>query len=458
MPERRESDEGMVARQVADVILTKPTDEQFEAIRTFIDDRSAIQPADLFTFRVVGSSNGLDSYFTRQSDSSLNNFVESYAHGQSLMGSHATREFSYGNSYAGELIEADPLKRNYEAAFYRKYANLEKLRATKWVVADYYMLRGITLNGQPVDDLIRAMEAGVVRKASVSFYVGSYRCGIDGQPMVADIFGPMGDGEVCSHFPGVEYKDAGVCYADMEDNDLLETSMVYKNASPGAMLLRKAEDLAVRGLLPAADIARIEERFAHRLPRFERRAFPGIDKEDTVPNRATDSQDPPEGTAPPPAEDERAPEGEEERIEEQQPTVEELQAQIAERDERIALFETRDTALTEALGEAPTAEALRTLKRSAQLGDELYLELVDEAVKARISVQHDKFNAEGYRSMLMRERNVALVREERDSYLDQKKELFKPGRQVQPEQVQPDKGSRRSAPAETPNILAPRTK
>jgi hypothetical protein len=318
------------------------------------------------------------------------------------------------------------------------------------------MLRGITLNGQPVDDLIRAMEAGVVRKASVSFYVGQYRCGIDGQPMVADFFGPMGDGETCNHFPGIEYKDAGIAYADMEDNDLLETSMVYKNASPGAMLLRKAEDLAVRGLLPAADIARIEERFAHRLPRFERRVH--AVEEVTVPNRAAESQDPPEGAAPPATDEPRVTEGEEERIEEQQPTVEELQAQISERDERIALHETRDAALTEALGEAPTAEALRSLKRSAQLGDELYLELVDEAVKARISVQHDKFNAEGYRSMLMRERNVALVREERDSYLDQKKELFKPGRQVTPEQVQPDKGSRRSAPAESPNILAPRTK
>lgn len=462
MPERREPDEGLVARQIADVILTHPTGDQFELIRSFMDDRAKIEPSDLFTFRVVGSSNGLDSYFTRQAQSSMDNFVQSYGAGQSLMGSHATREFSYGNSFAGEQIDADPLKRNFEAAFYRKYASLAHLRATKWVVADYYMRRGISLNGQPVDDLIKAMEAGVVRKASVSFYVGQYRCGIDGQPMVEDFFGPMGDGEKCEHFPGVEYKDAGVAWADMEDNDLLETSMVYKNASPGAMLLRKAEGLAVRGLLPAADIARIEERFAHALPRFERRVFTGVNKEEIVP--VTDEERAVAAAAEAEAAEAAAAataasEHEEEGGQETGPTVEELQAQLAEANERLGAYDAREAALTDALGgEAPTVEALRSLKRSSQLGDELYLELVDEAVKARVGVQSDKFNVEGYRAMLMRERNVALVREERDSYAAQKQELFKPGRQVQPSAIQPDKGARKTATDDGPNILAPRTK
>ena len=252
------------------------SDEDFEKVREFTDPRANVTPDDYYAFRLIAASDGLDSYFTSQDpDTSLRNFGLDLKNGQSILGSHLTNTFSYGMSYDGEVSEADPSRREYEETFYRKHAGNEKFRAKHWTVGKYAIPRGITLNGQSTNDLIRGIELGAQRRVSISFTVGEYRCGIDNEDMISGFFGLEGKGK-CSHFPGVDYGEDGLATAIMRDGDLHETSLVFKNSSPSAMFLRKAEELAQRGILPAAAVAQLEERLMVRLPRYVSPVYAGV--------------------------------------------------------------------------------------------------------------------------------------------------------------------------------------
>lgn len=253
-----------------------PTDEQFEFIRSnFGDPRANVEPSDYYVFRMIASGDGLDSYFTRQDvATSFPNFVRDLRKGQSLLGHHIAESFSYGSSFAGEVIPADETKAEYEGTFYPQWDTPE-LRTKNWLVGDYYITRGVTLNNQSADSLVRSIELGGARKASISFMVGQYLCGIDGHDLMSTMFGPMPD-ETCNHFPGVAY-EGQIAWALMKNNTMVETSLVYKNASPSSMLLRKAETLAARGVLSAPDIQTLEGRFEVRLPRYEQRLWRVLD-------------------------------------------------------------------------------------------------------------------------------------------------------------------------------------
>lgn len=252
-----------------------PTEEEFEQIRAnFGDPRANVKPEDYYAFRMIASGDGLDSYFTRQDvETSFTNFVRDLRKGQSVLGSHQMATFSYGSSFDGEVIPADETRAEYEGAFYPQWDTPE-LRTKNWLVGKYFIGRGVTVNNQSTDDLIRSLELGSVRKASISFMVGQYVCGIDGRDLISTMFGPMPD-EECSHFPGVAY-EGQIAWALMKNNTLVETSLVYKNASPSSMLLRKAEALASRGSLSPAQIEQLEGRFQVRLPRYERAIWPVV--------------------------------------------------------------------------------------------------------------------------------------------------------------------------------------
>jgi hypothetical protein len=277
---QRRSEDGIESASMVSVapsIITNsgiPTDEQFEDIRSrFGDPRANVKPSDYFSFRLIASGDGLDSYFTKQDvETSFANFVRNLREGQSILGSHQMGTFSYGSSYTGYVEPADESRSEYEPTFYPQWDRPE-LRTRNWLIGDYFMGRGVTVNNQSTDDLIRSIELGNVRKVSISFMVGQYVCGIDGRELVPSFLGFSPD-EECNHFPGVAY-DGKVAWALMKNNTLVETSLVYKNASPSAMLLRKAETMATRGMLSVKDIEKLEGRFQVRLPRFERQMFLG---------------------------------------------------------------------------------------------------------------------------------------------------------------------------------------
>jgi hypothetical protein len=249
-----------------------PNEEEFTHIReNFGDPRANVKPDDYYSFRMIASGDGLDSYFTRQDvETSFRNFVRDLRKGQSILGSHQMATFSYGSSYGGEIVPADVDRAEYESTFYPQW-DTPDLRTKNWLVGQYFIPRGLELNNQKTDMLIRSLETGAVRKASISFMVGQYVCGLDGHDLINTQFGPMPD-DACTHFPGVSY-EGSVGWALMKNNTLVETSLVYKNASPSSMLLRKAETLAERGVLSGRDITTLESRFAIRLPTFQQRVW-----------------------------------------------------------------------------------------------------------------------------------------------------------------------------------------
>lgn len=250
----------------------EPNEEEFAFIReNFGDPRAKASPSDYYAFRMIASGDGLDSYFTRQDvETSFRNFVRDLKKGQSVLGSHLMATFPYGSSYDAEVIPADPTRAEYEGTFYPQW-DTPDLRTANWLVGKYFIPRNVSVNGQSSNDLIRSLELGSIRKASISFMVGQYVCGIDGHDLVSTMFGPMPD-EACQHFPGVAY-EGQIAWALMKNNTLVETSLVYKNASPSSMLLRKAEALASRGVLDNKQIDQIESRYQVRLPRFQRQVW-----------------------------------------------------------------------------------------------------------------------------------------------------------------------------------------
>lgn len=253
------------------------SDVEWEKISAFFDPRAAqrLTPAQVFAFRFAAASDGLDAYYTRQDvETSLMPMAADLRAGQAWMGNHDITSFAYGNSFDGKVVDADALSRAYEPTFYRKYDRPE-LRTTKWLVGDYYVPRGMHLNGESTDELIKSMEAGVMRKASITFTIGEYICGIDGQQMgdmSALLFGSETADEECRHFPGLEYK-SDLAYAVMKHTSLLETSGVYKNASPGSLYLARASAMAEQGMIPRSDLRRVEEQVGMRLPRPKHLVF-----------------------------------------------------------------------------------------------------------------------------------------------------------------------------------------
>jgi plastocyanin len=264
-------------------------DEAYEAVRAFLratatsGDSPKVSPEDVYPFRTIAASDGIDSYYTAQDVAkSLVPMAKDFAAGRSILGNHDYGTFSYGSTTSGRVVDAVPDAPEYEAAFYPDVLKAHPDRATKkWLQTDAYVVRGMNdMGGQASSDsLIRGMEMGAIRRVSISFTVGGYRCGIDGQDMLAGWFGdpePAGmwdDKATCMHFPGIDYGKEGVGFAVMENNRALEESMVYMNSSPSAMLMRKARAMAERGVLTPVQRVIVEQKFRTVLPTFGRRVW-----------------------------------------------------------------------------------------------------------------------------------------------------------------------------------------
>lgn len=411
-----------------------PTEEQFERIRSFGVHNDTIRPEQLFVFEMIASGDGLDFYATRQGESSMKNYERDLQFGQSLLASHDIGLLSYGQSFMGRQMDADPLAPWYESTFFRKWDRPE-LRTSKVVVGTYFVPRGLELNRQKTDDIIASLQFGNIRKASISFVVGGYTCSIDGRGMLDSFMGPLPDGVVtdsddaCLHFPGEEY-EGQIGYAWMHECSLLETSLVYKNASPSAMLVRKAEEMAKRGVFTTAQVARVEERLARRLPSFEPRVWATGEQE----VRMTEL----EGRKPETTEEETevTTEQVEEEAEEQET---ETPQQLADRS--VEAIASRETEIRSALGvETLGEQSLRELAEDAQLGRSMYAATVEEAVKARVrTVGPEKFGkdaADKYRRSLLSMRDPEYVLGEVGQWGGESP--FKGGRQVAPSDLPTD--------------------
>ncbi|MED0739013.1 hypothetical protein [Aneurinibacillus thermoaerophilus] len=372
--------------------------ETQENIDLELINRQTLEPVtldEIFTFSGNCSNDRLDSYFTKMDPvTTLRNYVEDLKAGVSLLEGHDIRKNPYGRSYDGALIPASDEPGSYNAAR-----------------GHWYIIRDLVINGVNTNDTIRAIKAGIIRDMSVGFGGSDmwYRCSSCGRD--------MWDWE-CPHIPGLEDENGRMTFAWVVNARLREVSTVYKGATPGAYI-EKARQYVQQGQLSQQNIHTLERQFQVRLDDGKRSFF--MSKKESEGNVNL---------------------------------LEQLRQALREcKIEKRAVYEILssegevfrqpdDIALRNELGDAATIEGIRQLKKEAEQGRQYAADLIDKAVQARVRAQGEGFDAEKYRSMLVRANDLDFVKDEIKSYEEMAKQRFTPGRQTEQEPLEPT-----SAPA-----------
>jgi len=103
------------------------------------------------------SNDGVDAYYTRMLPSTLQNFTDAARAGISFLNSHRHNELPFGRSLDGRMVEGGNRQR---------------------VLADFFTLPGLNLNGVTTDDFIAGVRAGIVSDVSVGFHGGTHFCDV----------------------------------------------------------------------------------------------------------------------------------------------------------------------------------------------------------------------------------------------------------------------------------------
>ncbi|MGG0436220.1 hypothetical protein ABEY51_27000 [Priestia megaterium] len=349
-------------------------------------NRHTLEPVtadDIFTFSGVCSNDRLDSYFTRMDPvTTLRNYAADLNNGVSLLGNHNIYTAPFGRSYGGQLIQDDTDNANA-------------------VRGDWYILKGVKINGESTDDTIRAIKAGITRDMSVGFSDESYRCGSCGRD--------LWDWE-CPHIPGLEDENSRMSFAWIENARLREVSTVYKGSTPGAYI-DKARAYVQQGQLEENKIARLEQRFQTRFERKDGVAFFMPKREDNKSMNLIEQI----------------------RTALQKNEIEKSRVYEILQGEGEKFRQPDDMAIRNELGEQATVEGVKQLKVEAEQGRLYAADLVDQAVASRTRAQGDGFNAESYKNMLVRAADLDYIKDEIKAYEEMAEQRFTPGRQTNPD-------------------------
>lgn len=349
-------------------------------------NRHTLEPVtadDIFTFSGVCSNDRLDSYFTRMDPvTTLRNYAADLNNGVSLLGNHNIYTAPFGRSYGGQLIQDDTDNANA-------------------VRGDWYILKGVKINGESTDDTIRAIKAGITRDMSVGFSDESYRCGSCGRD--------LWDWE-CPHIPGLEDENSRMSFAWIENARLREVSTVYKGSTPGAYI-DKARAYVQQGQLEENKIARLEQRFQTRFERKDGAAFFMPKREDNKSMNLIEQI----------------------RTALQKNEIEKSRVYEILQGEGEKFRQPDDMAIRNELGEQATVEGVKQLKVEAEQGRLYAADLVDQAVASRTRAQGEGFNAESYKNMLVRAADLDYIKDEIKAYEEMAEQRFTPGRQTNPD-------------------------
>jgi hypothetical protein len=184
------------------------------------------------------STDELDSYFSRMSESTLKNFAEGANEGVTVLDSHKHNTAGIGMSTKGRYDDGK-------------------------VYSDFYIVRDVPLGSaqsySTTDGFITMIDDGALRDISVGFYGGNETCDICHENIWT---------WSCRHWPGVDYiiEEDGVkkiitCTTTIEGATLSEYSLVFDGATPGAEVTEKANYLAENGFLDIKQKHFIENRF-----------------------------------------------------------------------------------------------------------------------------------------------------------------------------------------------------
>jgi hypothetical protein len=372
-------------------------------------------PDDVFVFSGIASTDAVDYYSTHQDvATSLTNYVADLAAGAGLLDSHDIYRLPLGSSFRAVM---EPI------------TQAEGVDATRQVRAGYYLLRGHDVPGSGnTDDYIRGILGGTHRKMSIGFGGPDMRfvCDIDGKDLWDS-----------DYWPGQRLKDGTRVTFTVVDARLYETSIVYKNATPGALIERVRHLVAARAI-PAAEAARLEQRWGVRFvapPRqhfVPARAGEGngrMDREELKRLLAGVRQRAGKTIS---AATRQKLEDALTRLDDASGGIEEATAAInALLDEAAASAENAN-AIRAALGDEATPDGIAALRQRAAAGDAYTARLIEETVRAKTAVLGNEYDAARYRTHLERlaASDFQMLEDEHRTWTEQRRGVFRPGRQV----------------------------
>lgn len=227
-----------------------PTPSQLEKINLLA--KRPLSAEDVFVFPDRAIGDGLiPTRMTRVHKSLLEVFKADARSGVSLMIDHPWAGFfskpkpaySYGRSFDATL------KKTMDSAYTDE---------TWGLFIDHYMVRGREKDGIATDQLIADIEDGTIFDTSVGFGNDNYECSICGNDYT--------NYEKCQHFRGQEY-DGEICSVILKPPGyLMENSLVFDGAYPGAGILSPMTARDIENAFdPVEDLKGFKEgtRFVH---------------------------------------------------------------------------------------------------------------------------------------------------------------------------------------------------
>lgn len=366
-----------------------------EAPNTDVDlekiNRHTLEPveaSEIFTFSGNCSNDRMDSHFTRMDPvTTLRNYADDLKNGVSLQEGHNVYVNPYGRSYDGEVTTVG-----------------DESGLSNAVRGSWYIMRGITANGNKTDDTIRQIKAGIVRDMSVGFAGGSYRCGSCGK----DLWNSD-----CPHIPGLEDENGRVSFAWIVDARLREVSTVYKGSTPNAYI-DKARDYVKQGQMEMDKVHKLEQRFDVRLDDGSRSFYIAQNKKGAGLNMDLLAQM---------------------RTAITENTLDKAEAYRVLDGAGDKFRQPDDIAIRNELGDAASVDGVKKMKEEAEQGRQYVTDLVDQAVKARVRAQGEGFKSEPYKNMLSRSADIEYIKSEIEAYDAMAGERFTPGRQTEAEKL-----------------------
>lgn len=395
------------------------TDELMTLARARALDPTVLDENPPIFGRATISNNLLDSYMTKMCPAThngtpctLQNYAADAEEGRSVLLGHDYRSAPLGKSLSGEFTGSGG-------------NGVAKTRS------NFYIVPGIAINGS--DDVIRLARAGALTDVSVGFTGGRMACSI-----CERVYWSWD----CSHIAGLSYyKDANGDWAlDREQNQddaqqafvwihdarLSEYSLVFDGATPEAELTAlKASQEAEGGRMTTPMLAQLRQRYHIVLPGTEKQ-YPGytLAKEAHMPEPrkpATDPQPPADPTPADPTPDPR-----------QQPPQEDEQTraivgQMTSIRELLAKYGASDPDPLVAV--RALVDEVTALKPLAEQGRAWRVRVIDDAIKAGIRANGEKFKEDDWRATLGA-LTIEQIELHRDGWSENARRLFPGGRQT----------------------------
>ena len=357
-------DEMTILSHPARVRTLQPND----ALMARLNERTGLTSDGLFMWRAEISNDLLDSHFTRMAESTLRNYAQDAATGVAFLKGHDWRALPIGYSIDAAYEDSEGKRR---------------------VVADFYTVRGLA----ETDDLIKRMEARILRDVSVGFHGGEMTCDLCN----------LGFWD-CPHIPGLRYetKEGDLVRTELatftiEDARLSEVSGVFDGSTPGAMILKAQERAA-----ELTDMQRrhLEQTYRVTLP-VTKRAFAGVDTQNGQAPRKVDRMN-------------------EEKFKRLAETL--VNAKVVPTDQRETLD---DDGALEAVGKL--VKRVSDLEPQAADGRQYRSDLVAEALAEGVRAQGQEFDKDTYEAMLTGA-PLATIKRMRDDWQKIGNERLKGGR------------------------------